>query len=126
MMIGENEYIPEKEVLKRWPLLSTAELRTARYNKKIAWLRGKQSTIWYRPNAVVEYLSAKETKASASEMAPEAQRRGEHRVAPTLSPELEAHVAHYFAEKIMSGGKDTEKSRSLTNGSPRRRRFRSE
>jgi len=105
-----DDPIPEAEVLARWPVLAASALRIARHQGKIAWIRGKRGTAWYRAEAVQSYISTyMEQPCRALERHPSSNLEDNgsrtSRAAPIstdigLSRDLEEHVAKAFARKI--------------------------
>jgi hypothetical protein len=55
--IEDSEFLPEGQVLQRWPFLSVSRLRAARRAKKIKWIRGKRNSAWYHPRAVLAFIT---------------------------------------------------------------------
>ena len=48
--------LSERTVLERWPALSKCGLRAARQTGRIAWVRGKRGSAWYRPSAIEIFI----------------------------------------------------------------------
>jgi hypothetical protein len=48
--------VSEAAVLTEWPVLSKATLTRARKSGRIAWIRGKRGSAWYRPSAIEEFI----------------------------------------------------------------------
>ena len=56
--MGHGELlIPEIEVLARWPALSKCGLRAARQARRIAWIRGKRGSAWYRLSEIEIFIT---------------------------------------------------------------------
>jgi hypothetical protein len=49
--------LPEAQVLKQWPCLSTTGLRAARKSGKIRWYKGKRSSAWYLPEDIWTFIA---------------------------------------------------------------------
>lgn len=103
--LDKAELLPEKEILRRWPLLSLNHLRAARASGTIAWVRGKRGTAWYRPEAVTEYIRkyleepCREQPLEAHGLPPS--NKGKDTMTASVPPELLERVAARSAARIM-------------------------
>lgn len=52
-----EQLLSEPDVLRRWPALSRAMLRSARQTGRIGWVRGKRGSPWYRPSAIETFIN---------------------------------------------------------------------
>jgi hypothetical protein len=48
--------IAEADALTKWPALSKSGLRAARHTGRIAWVRGKRGSAWYRLSAIETFI----------------------------------------------------------------------
>jgi hypothetical protein len=56
-MTQQNDLMSEVDVLQRWPALSKSGLRAARHGGRIAWVKGKRGSAWYRPSAIETFIT---------------------------------------------------------------------
>jgi hypothetical protein len=102
--------IAEADVLKQWPVLSRALLLAARKQGRIAWVRGKRGSPFYRPSAIEEFIHKEleqpcrahahdHSLNSAANGSPTTQ-HPDSSIVSGLSPVLEEHAARAYAQKI--------------------------
>jgi hypothetical protein len=102
--------VSERDVLTRWPALSKAGLKGARQTGKIARVRGKRGSAWYRASAIETFIS-KELEQPCRAHAHDHYSNSAVNGSPTtqdhlistvsgLSPELEEHAALASARRI--------------------------
>jgi hypothetical protein len=65
-----DQLLAEQAVLTRWPALSKATLINARKSGKIAWVRGKRGSAWYRASAIEDFIK-KELEQPCHEQGPD-------------------------------------------------------
>jgi hypothetical protein len=103
--------ISETEALARWPALSKSGLRSARHAGRIAWVRGKRGSAWYRPSAIETFIQQEleqpcrarahdHSLLSQTNGSPTTQDRHSS-IASGLSQELEERVAQASAQRIL-------------------------
>lgn len=105
-----GELMPEKAVLNQWPCLSLEGLRAARAAGKIAWVKGKRGSAWYRPEAIRNYIReylekpcrAPELEPSSNSAAigsPPSQGENVYTLSG-LTPEMVEHAGRASAQRI--------------------------
>src|SRR6185437_7022522 len=107
----EDTLISEREVLRRWPVLSLDDLRGARKSGRITWVAGKRGSAWYRPSAIQAYISEfKEHRCLARERMPCSSLatngsaefpEARHSTVSGLTQEMEERVAQASAQRIL-------------------------
>lgn len=104
-----DPFLPEKEVIERYPVLSAYALKKARKAEIIAWRLGPWKSAWYRASAIEDFLRRTEQPCLAPEQdpslnspangSPKTQRRPSF-TDSGLSQELVEHAARHFARQI--------------------------
>jgi hypothetical protein len=102
--------ISEADALKRWPPLSKSRLLAARKCGRIAWVRGKRGSAWYRPSAIETFITMEleqPCRGRAQEISLNSAANGSPKnqvphssIVSGLSPALEEHAARACAQKI--------------------------
>jgi hypothetical protein len=111
LLPATDEPIREQAAVQNWPLLSPAGLHAARLAGKIAWIRGKRGSIWYRPSAIRAYI-AEHLETPCRAHAPARSSNSPANGSPPspapatstasgMTPELEEHVARACAQRIL-------------------------
>jgi len=105
-----DEPVPERSVLDRWQLLSSGGLLAARRAGKIAWIKGKRGSVWYRPSAVRDYIAAylenpchdraQDHCSSSTDNGSLPSMEAGTSTGSGLTPELQEHVERVLAQSI--------------------------
>lgn len=106
-----DHLIAEADVLARWPALSKSGLRAARHAGRIAWIRGKRGSAWYRASAIEEFIR-RELEQPCREQGPDRYSNSVANGLPKnpdvpasivsgMTPEMEELVAQASAQRIL-------------------------